>query len=180
MISILILVLLGAAAAAIIMLLRGSMEHPSNLPELLDRLEPFNAACFRHLASDVDNGYLKQKLPAREYRRLRLLRLSAIRAYYALAFHNSSLLLSYGQVLVRASDADLVEFGQQLSTAAIQLRLALIKGAVGVFCCYFLPVGVPYCRQITEHYDRIGAHLKALCDMHAPDLGITVAEHFSF
>ncbi|HJW98875.1 MAG TPA: hypothetical protein VJ453_01885 [Terriglobales bacterium] len=168
MISIFLLLgLLVVSAATILMLFRGSMEQPSNLSELLDKLEPFNVGCFRHIASDVDDHYLKQKLPGREYRRLRRLRLSAIRAYYASAFHNSSLLLSYGQALLRSADPELSAFGQRLNNAAIQLRLALVRGTAGILLCYFMPVDIPYWRQITERYDRMGADLKALCDMHA-------------
>ena len=179
MISILLLLgLIAAAAVAIGKLLRGSIQQLSNLPELLDKLEPFNIACFRHIASEVDDQYLKKKLPGREYRRLRLIRLRAIHAYYKSAFYNSSLLLAYGQALLNASDPELSSFGQQLSTAAIQLRLALIQGFVGVFFCYFMPLHIPYWRQITDRYDQVGAHLKALCEIHAPDLGMAVSDHF--
>jgi hypothetical protein len=175
----LLVVLVAAAIVAIAKLLRGSMQHPSNLSELLEEMEPFNVACFRHIASEVDDRYLKKKLPSREYRILRLIRLKAIYAYYQSAFHNSSLMLSYGQALWRASDPELSAFGQQLSTAVIQLRLALVRGFMGIFFCYFMPLEIPYWRQITERYDSIGTQLKALCDMHAPDLGVVVSDHFS-
>ena len=180
MISVLLLLALIAAAAVIIgKLLRGSLEQPSNLSELLDKLEPFDVACFRHIASDVDDQYLKTKLPGGQYRILRSLRLRAIYLYYRSAFRNSSLLLSYGQALLRATDPELSAFGQQLCTAAIQLRLALVRGFVGIFFCYCMPLHIPCWRQITERYDQIGVHLKALCNMHAPDLGVEVSNHFS-
>ena len=175
----LLALLVAAAALAIIKLLHGSVEEPSNLSQLLDEMEPFNVASFRHIASEVDDQYLKSRLPGREYRSLRLIRLKAIHAYYKSAFRNSSLLLSYSNALLRASDPELSAFGQQLSSAAIQLRLALLQGFIGIFFCYFMPLHIPYWRQITERYDRIGAHLKALCEMHAPDLGIAVSGHFS-
>jgi hypothetical protein len=179
MISIILLLALAAVAAvAIAKLLRGSMEQPSNLSQLLDEMEPFNVACFRHIASEVDDQYLKKKLPGREYRTLRLIRVKAIYAYYQSAFRNSSLMLAYGQALSKASDSELSAFGQQLSTAAIQLRLALVRGIIGIFFCYFIPLKTPYWREITERYDRIGMHLKALSDMHAPDLAAAVCDHF--
>ncbi|PYY14746.1 MAG: hypothetical protein DMG60_19410 [Acidobacteria bacterium] len=176
---VLLLLLVAGAAAAIARLLRRSMEQPSNLSELLDRLEPFNVACFRHIASDLDDEYLKKRLPGREYRILRWIRLRAIHAYYTCAFRNSSLLLSYAQSLSRASDPELSAFGQQLNSTAIQLRLALVRGIIGIFFCYFTPLAVPSWRQITQRYDQIGGHLKALCETHAPDLGVAVSDHFS-
>ena len=174
-----LIALVAAAAVAIAKLLRGSMQHPSNLSQLLDELEPFNLAGFRHIASGVDDQYLKKKLPSREYRTLRRIRLVAIYAYYKSAFRNSSLLLSYGHGLSKATDPELSAFGQQLSTAAIQLRLVLVRGVIGIFFCYFMPLEIPYWRQITERYDGIGMHLKALSDMHAPDLAVAVSNHFS-
>ena len=175
----LLVVLIAAAIVAIAKLLRGSIQEPSNLSQLLDAMEPFNIASFRHIASEVDDQYLKRRLPGREYRVLRLIRLRAIYAYYGSAFRNSSLLLSYARALATANDPELSAFGQQLNTAAIQLRLALVRGFIGISFCYFMPLEIPYWRQITERYDRIGDHLKALCDMHAPDLGIAVSDHFS-
>jgi hypothetical protein len=175
----LLFVLVAFAALAIGKLLRGSMEQPSNLSELLDEMEPFNVACFRHIASEVDDQYLKRRLPGREYRTLRLIRLRAIYAYYRSAFRNSTLLLSYANALSKASDPELSAFGQQLSTAAIQLRLALVRGIAGILFCYFMPLELPYWRQITVRYEQIGGHLKALCDMHAPDMGVALSNHFS-
>jgi len=174
-----LVLLVAAAAVAIAKLLRGSVEEPSNLSQLLDEMEAFNVACFRHIASEVDDQYLKRRLPGREYRILRLIRLRAIHAYYKSAFRNSSLLLSYAQALLRASDPELSAFGQQLSSAAIRLRLALVQGFIGIFFCYFMPLHIPYWRQITDRYDQIGTHLKALCEMHAPDLGVAVSDRFS-
>lgn len=179
MFIVLLILLVAAASIAIAKLLRGSVAEPSNLSQLLDEMEPFNVASFCHLASETDDQYLKRRLPGREYRSLRWTRLKAIHAYYSLAFRNSSLLLSYSNALFRASDPELSAFGQQLSSATIQLRLALVRGFIGILFCYFMPLHIPYWRQITQRYDQIGAHLKALCEMHAPDLGVAISDHFS-
>ena len=64
MISITIILLVAAiGVVTIAKLLHGSMEHPGNLNELLEQLEPVNAACFRHLASETDEVYLRKRLP---------------------------------------------------------------------------------------------------------------------
>lgn len=170
--------LLVAATFFLVKLLRGSVEHPSNLVELLDSLEPVNAASFRHLACDVDDLYLKRHVPAREYRRLKRMRLRTIRAYYSSAFRNSSLLLSYGELLADNEHSSFVQFGEELRTAAIQLRLALIRGIVGVYLCRFTPLRVPHWRHITDYYNQVGSQLARFCESNFPDLEPAIAEHF--
>ena len=170
--------LLIAASFLLLKLLRGSVQHPSNLIELLNALEPVNAASFRHLACDVDDLFLKKRLPTSEYRRLRRMRLKTIRAYYSAAFHNSSLLLSYGELLSENQHATFVEFGQEIRTAAIQLRLALIRGIVSVHICNFTSINTPHWREITDHYNLVGSHLTRFCESNFPDLEPAIAEHF--
>ena len=179
MISIALVLLLAIIGfVAVVKLLRGGMEHPTNLNQLLERLQPVNAACFRHLASDADDAFLRRRLPAREYRRLRNLRLKALHAYYASALQNAAVVLSYAELLVRSENAELVAFGQQLNPAAMQLRLALMRGMVGILVCYLVPLDAPSWRQITDLYEQIGTHIDTFCAIHAPDLRLTVSEHF--
>ncbi|HWC16824.1 MAG TPA: hypothetical protein VG498_07400 [Terriglobales bacterium] len=172
------LFLLLVGGLFLVKLLRGSVEHPKNLIELLHSLEPVNAASFRHLACDVDDTYLKANLSGREYRKLRRMRLSTIRAYYWSAFHNSSLLLSYGELMIDNEHLAFAEFGEQIRSAAIQLRLALIRGIAGVYLCQFIPLEVPHWRNITEYYNQVGSHLARFCESNFPDLEPAIAEHF--
>ena len=173
-----VLVLAAVAALLIIKLLRGSLEHPTNLVQLMECLEPVNTACFRHLASETDDVYLKKTLPRKEYRHLHKLRLQAIYAYYAAALQNVSVLLSYAELLSRSNKPELVEFGQQLSPVAIQLRLALMGGLAGILACYFLPLDIPRWRRVTELYEQIGHRLGTFCETHAPDLRFELGERF--
>jgi hypothetical protein len=173
-----IVLLLIAASFLWIRLLRGSVQHPANLIELLERLEPVNAASFRHLACDVDDLFLKKLLPGFEYRRLRRMRLKTIRSYYASAFRNSSLLLSYGELLAENPHPAFMEFGHEIRAAALQLRLALIRGIVSVHLCTFTSINTPHWRQITDHYNLVGSRLSRFCESNFPDLEPAIAEHF--
>ena len=173
-----VLVLTVVGALVITKLLRGSLEHPTNLLQLMECLEPVNAACFRHLASETDDVYLRRTLPRREYRRLRKLRLKAIYAYYTAALQNVSVLLSYAELLARSNKPELVEFGQQLSPIAIQLRIALMGGFPAILVCYFLPLDIPRWRRVTELYEQVGDRLGTFCETHAPDLRFQLGERF--
>lgn len=168
-----------AGAATLAYLFRGSMEQPANLLELLERMQPVNAATLRHLACGVDDSFLRETLPSSQYRRLRRLRLRAILSYYHTALRNSAVLISYGSLLERSTVQELKSFGEQLSSSAIQLRLALLVGIIAVAFCYVAPVELPYWRPISDLYDSIGAYLNGFCEEHAPDLQFVVVRHFS-
>jgi len=170
--------LLIAGLLTALKLLRRSAEHPANLMELLDCLEPINVASFRHLACEDDDRYLKTNLSRGEYRHLRRLRLRALQSYYLSAFHNSAVLLSYGDLLVTQQHPGFAQFGYEIRSATIQLRLALLGGAVGVWICYFTSFDIPYWRQVTDRYDQVGLRLSGFCESNFPDLESAVVEHF--
>ena len=179
MISVLIFLALALVGfAALIYLLRGSMQQPANLLELLERIEPVNVATLRHLACGIDDDFLRETLPASEYRRLRRLRLRAILSYYLSALKNSAVLISYGSMLEKSRSPEVRVFGEQLGSSAVQLRFALLVGMSAVLVCYVAPVELPYWRPISDHYETIGGHLKAFCHEHAPDIQFAVSEHF--
>src|SRR5690348_18155785 len=97
--TIVAVLLLIVANVLLVKLLLGAVRHPSNLVELLDHLEPVNAASFRHLAAYSDDHYLRANVPRKQYLRLKRLRMKAVHAYYLSALRNSSLVLAYGEVL---------------------------------------------------------------------------------
>jgi hypothetical protein len=167
-----------ASFVALAKLLRGSIEHPANLSELLDSLEPVNIASFRHLACEDDDLYLKENLSSFEYRKLRWLRLKTIHAYYVSAFRNCSVLLSYGELLVDNEYPLFSDFGRELCSAAMQLRLALLRGIIGICFCYLAPLGVPLWREVTDHYNLVGSRLSRFCESNFPDLEPAVIDHF--
>jgi hypothetical protein len=171
-------VLLVSGVAVLVTLLRGSIEHPANLSELLDCLQPVNVASFRHLASDADDRYLRENLSALEYLKLRSLRLKTIQAYYVSAFRNCSILLSYGELLSSSEHRLFAEFGQELSSSAMELRLALLRAIIGVCLCYLAPVGVPLWREITDSYSLLGSRLSQFSESNFPDLQPAIIDQF--
>jgi hypothetical protein len=170
--------LVVASLVALAKLLRGSVEHPANLSELLDCLEPVNIASFRHLACGDDDRYLKQNLATFEYLRLRWLRIQTIHAYYVSAFRNCSVLLSYGELLGGNQYPLFSDFGRELCSAAMQLRVALLRGIVGICFCYLAPLGVPLWREVTDRYNLVGSRLSYFCESNFPDLEPAVVDHF--
>lgn len=180
MIWIAIILVLGTVALfAIYGLLRGSLEHPRNLAEMVERLRPINPASLQHLASRREDEFLRKRIPSREYRRLRNLRMQALRAYYSNALKNCSLLLAYGQLLGAHADPAHVQFGRDLCRVTLQLRFALWRGLAGVFFCGFAPSLYPYPREIFDLYHEVGFRLSAFSEQYAPGLHLIISQQFS-
>lgn len=176
--TIVAVLLLILANVLLVKLLLGAVRHPSNLVELLDNLEPVNAASFRHLASYSDDHYLRANLPRKAYLRLKRLRLKAVHAYYLSALRNSSLLLAYGDVLAGSQHSAFVEFGSEIRSTAMELRMALLRGVFAIWVCYFINCEIPSWRHITDLYNHLGSRLSYFCESNFPDLEHAVVEHF--
>ena len=176
--TIVAVLLLIVANILLVKLLLGAVRHPANLVELLDHLEPVNAASFRHLASYTDDHYLRANVPRKDYRRLKRLRLKAVHAYYLSALRNSSLVLAYGEVLATSQHSSFAEFGSEIRSAAMELRMALLRGLFAIWICYFINCEVPSWRHITDLYNQVGSRLSYFCESNFPDLEHAVVEHF--
>lgn len=174
-----ILVLAATALFAIYGLLHGSLEHPRNLAEMVERLLPMNPASLQHLASRREDEFLRQRIPEREYRRLRTMRMQALRSYYSSALQNCSILLAYGQLLATHADPVHVQFGRELCRVTLQLRFALWRGLAGVFFCWFARSIHPYPREIFDLYHEVGFRLSAFSEQYAPGLHLVISRQFS-
>ena len=176
--TIIAVLLLIIASVLFFKLLLGAVQHPANLVELLNHLEPVNAASFRHLASYSDDHYLRANVSRKDYLRLKHLRLKAVHAYYLSALRNSSLLLAYGEVLATSQHSTFVKFGSEIRSAAMELRMALLRGLFAIWICYFINCEIPSWRHITDLYNQVGSRLSLFCESNFPDLEHAVVEHF--
>jgi hypothetical protein len=70
------------------------------------------------------------------------------------------------------------EFGQELRSSAMELRLALLRAIAGVCLCYLAPVGVPLWREITDSYSLLGSRLSRFSESNFPDLQPAVIDQF--
>jgi hypothetical protein len=88
-------------------------------------------AAFRNLMSSQEEEYLRQQLPAREFRSIQRVRMQAAIAYIRGALQNAAILLRLGEAAQRSADPQLAAAGRKLVDTAIRMRLyaffALLK-----------------------------------------------------
>lgn len=86
---------------------------------------------FRNLADAAEDEYLRRRLPASEFRRVRRARLLALAAYVRTAGRNAAVLVRTGQDALASGDAATAEAAAELVNQALLLRrhaaLALVR-----------------------------------------------------
>jgi len=98
---------------------------------LANQIRPLDVVAFRNLVDPAEDAYLRQRLPAAEFRGVRRARLRALAAYVQTAGKNAAVLIAMGQNALASTDAATVEAARQLVNQALLLRrnaaLALLK-----------------------------------------------------
>lgn len=103
----------------------------ATLVDLQGRTTAIDTTAFRNLISPDEEEYLRQQLPAREFRSIRRERMRAAIAYIRCALQNAAILLRLGEAAQRSADPQLAAAGRKLVDTAIRMRLyaffALLK-----------------------------------------------------
>jgi hypothetical protein len=89
---------------------------------LASQIHPLDIEAFRNLADPAEDAYLRRRLPASEYRKVRRTRLRALTVYVQTAGRNAAVLVHMGQNALASSDAGTAEAARQLVNQALLLR----------------------------------------------------------
>lgn len=115
------IVLVLCAAVALGIILRLALRRRLAVPEA-DGIQPIDLEAFRNLLDPDEDEYLRQRLPAGDFRVVRRARLRAMAAYIRTAGANAALLAHLGQAALSARDAATAEAARELVNRALLLR----------------------------------------------------------
>ena len=128
------IVLVIAAALSLVVILWAAVSRSLQVSKhagLASQIQPLDVEAFRNLADPAEDDYLRRRLPASEFRRVRRARLRALAAYVQMAGRNAAVLVLIGQDALASSDAPTAEAAAQLVNQALLLRhhaaLALVR-----------------------------------------------------
>jgi len=98
--------------------------------KVTDRLRVVDLEAFRNLVDPVEEQYLRDHLPPREFRAIQRQRMRAALDYVAGVSHNAAILLQVGHRARTSTDPRVAEAGRQLVDEAVRLRLySIVAGA---------------------------------------------------
>ncbi len=172
----LIFVLIGfLALASILYLAKGHHATGGNLDELASQLRPIDVDAFRNLIDEREEGYLRERLSAGEFRSVHRERMLAAAEYIRCAAQNAAVLIRLGEAAKQDSDPAISVAAGKLVDNALRLRLYAFQAIPRLYLGILFPhTGLrPY--LIAETYDVMTRQAVMLGCLRYPTHGMSSA-----
>lgn len=138
----LLVVLVSFAATALgvfFLWMRGRRLAGFDEAEISARINAFDLGAFRNLVDPEEEQYLRENLPAGDFRTLQRERLKAALDYVDALSENGALLLQLGHAAKTSSDPRVAEAGQHIVDNAVRLRLYTLRVRTGLYAKIAFP-----------------------------------------
>lgn len=168
-----ILTMVVAVAALLVVILLLFHARKEVLPvrtveDLMAQSMPVDLECFRNLIDASEEEYLRENLPAREFRAIQRARVRASIEYVQRTSHNAALLLRVGENARRHSDAGIARAGEQLVQSALQLRVYSVLTTVLLFARLIAPTARINASSFVQRYEGLRDRTAGLARLQVP------------
>lgn len=160
------LCLLGVAA--LFVAARGHALSVADIQELPLRTQPVDLAAFRNLMSARDERFLRENLPAREYRRVQRIRLRAAREYVLRLTDNAAVLIRLGEASRHSPDEAVARAAQQLVGNAVTVRLLALAVQAELWSRVLVPGSGLSVASLIRRYETVTERVTLLGRLQAP------------
>jgi hypothetical protein len=165
------IVLVIAAAVALGVILRlavsRSLQAKGNL-SLPARIRPLDVEAFRNLINPAEDHYLRRRLPAAQFRRVRRARLRAIVGYVQVAANNAALLVRVGEAALATGDPRVAEAAQQLVEHALLLRRNTTVALARIYVALAWPHSSFAAVRVIDRYEQVSGSAMLLGRLQNP------------
>lgn len=150
------LVVLSVLGLVILLLLAKGywFARSAKVPSPAD-LYSIDVEAFRNLIDEGEEAYLRDHLPAREFRRVHRERMLAAVEYVRAAYHNAGILVTISEVARESTDPQVAAAAGRLFDNATRLRWYAAKVVPRLYFKLLFPGTNQASRQLFEHYDRL-------------------------
>jgi hypothetical protein len=139
-----------------------AIRRRRNLGDFDQALTTFRALdieAFRNLVDPGEEAFLRSRLPAREFRRIKRERTLAALSYVKTLSQVSLQFARLGDAARRSTDPAVAESGKQIANSATYLRLRALEANASLMMSAAFPgIGPRPLRSLLDQYDR-AAHL---------------------
>jgi hypothetical protein len=150
------------ALALLVVFATLAMRRTKDLPDVdqaVTAIQSLDIEAFRNLVDPEEEAFLRARLPAQEFRRIKRERALAALAYVKALSHASLQFARFGDAAQRSPDPAIAALGRQIANSAIYLRLRTLDARVQLTLSATFPgFGSRPLRPLLEQYDR-AAHL---------------------
>jgi hypothetical protein len=163
------LVLISLMALVLIYAVRGKTSPVAEWDDLIGHTRPVDIDAFRNLIDPAEEDFLRQNLPAGEFRVIQRERLRAAVEYVSCAAHNAAILVRLGEAARLSSDPKIAEAGRQLLDNALRLRLYALLSMIRLYLGILLPSSHLSAGRMVDNYQQLSSLAGQLVFMQHPD-----------
>jgi len=169
-----VLVAVGLLALGFLIKIRKGFASPRALENPAQHLRPVDVAAFRNLIDPEEEEFLRRRLPAADYRKIRRERLRAAVDYVSCAAQNAAILLRLGEAALRSGDAATAEAATNLINQAIQLRIYAFQAIPKLYLGIIFPGWEVSSLPVADSYEQMTGQLARLGSQY-PVQGVSAA-----
>jgi hypothetical protein len=164
-----VLVILAVVSLAIMLRLAGRRSLLARSETGLGTsLHPIDMQAFRNLINPAEDQYLRSRLPARQFRRMRRVRLRAMAAYVQAAGNNATVLVRAGQAALESGDPRLAPAAQQLVNQALLLRRNTTVALLRIYLALAWPGSGFAAIRVVDRYEQLSSSAMLLGRLQNP------------
>jgi hypothetical protein len=171
------IVLVVLAVASLVVIVRLSVFR--RLPVLASsperQLQPIDIEAFCNLADPAQTDYLRQRLPAVEFRRVQRQRLRAMAAYLKTASLNAAVLAQVAQSALTSNDAATAEAARQLVENALLLRRNAVFARVKINAALVWPNTGSVPARFLQGYQQLSVSAMLLGRLQQPAVPVRIS-----
>jgi hypothetical protein len=140
-------------------------------------VQPIDLEAFRNLSNPAEDGYLRRRLPAGEFRSVRRARLRAMAAYVQVASSNASALVRAGEAALASGDVRVAEAAQQLVSDALLLRRNSTIALARIYLALAWPNSDFAAVRVVDRYEQLSGTAMLLGRLQNPAVPVRIAAH---
>jgi len=175
--TIAILLVIAATVSLIVILRIGVLPglQIARGERAVGRIEPLDIEAFRNLADPGEDEYLRRRLPAGEFRRVRRTRLHAVAAYVQVAARNAAVLIRVGQSAAGAADGPTAAAARELVEDALLLRRNALLALVRIYLALAWPSEGYGLSPVLEGYQQLNGSAMLLGRLQNPAVPVRIS-----
>ena len=162
------LVLFSLMALLLMYAVRGKTSPVGELDDLVGRTRPVDIDAFRNLIDPAEEDFLRENLPASEFRAIQRERLRVAVEYVSCAAHNAAILVRLGEAARVSADPRIADAGQQLLDSALRLRLYALLSMIRLYLGIALPGVRLSAGRLVDNYQHLSSLAGQLVFMQYP------------
>ncbi|HTW59136.1 MAG TPA: hypothetical protein VMD99_13470 [Terriglobales bacterium] len=142
---------------------------------LAKQINPIDVEAFRNLTDPAEDEFLRRRLSAAEFRRVRRERLRAMLAYIQTAGRNAAVLIQIGQAALASGHEPTAEAARHLVNQALLLRRNAAFALLKVYAALVWPTAGLTAAPILRAYEQLNGSVMLLSRLQNPAAPVRIS-----